>query len=290
MSEKINPDADGLIVGKPDITTQEEIEAFRAYYAKTKGKSLPGFEFLLENRPDVLKRYRSAVRITTSEEWRAYPLQMVLQHFHQYTITGYGDGIDYQVHVAQAAGASKAMLLEVLAIAFLHSGPRGMNYVAQYAKASIDNYVDPEPGKWPDEWDFDISTLQSGMDFSKIKASKQDIERLNTWYIDSMGEIPGYVKYLGKHNPDLLKGYRNRFEYAMKGALPRQMMPYLMLNYNASRGFKDGIREMVLLGKAFGMTSEQLNDAISWGFYYGGIETFNIVEEAVGELMENFQD
>src|ERR1700752_1566830 len=89
-TQKINPDADCLIVGVPDTTTSEEIAAFRAYYDRTKGRVLPGFEFLLEHRPDVLKRYRAGVRVTTSPQWRGYPLQMVLQHLHQYIISGYG--------------------------------------------------------------------------------------------------------------------------------------------------------------------------------------------------------
>src|SRR5271170_7407895 len=276
MSEqKINPDADGLLVAVPDVTTAEEIAAFRAYYARTKGQVLPGFEFLLEHRPDVLKRYRAGVRVTTSAEWRGYPLQMVLQHLRQYVIWGYGDGIAYQVHVARNAGASRAMVLDVIAVAFLHSGPRGLNYVATSAGELIHDYVDPAPGKWPDAWNVDANAFLSGMDFSEPGASAADLRRLRDWYMATIGEIPPYVDFLSKHSPDLLKAYRNRYEHCLR-ALPKQMIPYLLLNYNVSRGFADGIRENVLLGKAFGMTQRQLTDPIVWSLYYGGVESYDL--------------
>jgi hypothetical protein len=287
-AQKINPDADGLIVGAPDITTAEEIAAFRAYYDRTKGRALPGFEFLLEHRPDVLKRYRAGVRVTTSKEWRTFPLQMVLQHLHQYTISAYGDGIIYQVHVAQNAGASKAMVLDVLAIAFLHSGPRGLNYAASEAGEYIRTYIDPEPGKWPQGWSFEAGAFSSGMDFSSQDASRADVDALSGWYERVTGEIPRHVSYLAKHSPDLLKAYRNRYEHCIR-ALPKQMMPYLLLNYNVSRGFADGIRENVLLAKAFGMTKQQITDPISWSLYYGGVESYDLVERAAGDVLDGLE-
>jgi hypothetical protein len=287
MSEqKINPDADGLLVAIPDVTTAEEIAAFRAYYARTKGQVLPGFEFLLEHRPDVLKRYRAGVRVTTSAEWRGYPLQMVLQHLHQYVISAYGDGIAYQVHVARNAGASKAMVLDVVAVAFLHSGPRGLNFAATAAGDSIRDYADPAPGKWPDAWSVDADAFCSGMNFNEAAASAEDLRKLEDWYMRTIGELPPYVSFLSQHSPDLLKAYRNRYEHCLR-ALPKQMMPYLLLNYNVSRGFADGIRENVLLGKAFGMTKKQLTDPIVWSLYYGGVESYDLAHRAAGDVLDS---
>jgi hypothetical protein len=231
---------------------------------------LPGFEFLLEHRPDVLKRYRGGVRVTTSSEWRGFPLQMVLQHLHQYVISGYGDGIAYQVHVARNAGASRAMVLDVAATS---------------AGELIRDYDDPPPGKWPDGWCFDPDAFVSGMDFGQPTASELDIRKLNEWYTATLGEVPRHVQFLAKHSPALLKAYRNRYEHCLR-ALPKQMLPYLMLNYNASRGFADGIRENVLLGKAFGMTKRQLTDPIVWSLYYGGIESYDYAQRAADEILD----
>ncbi len=52
-----------------------------------------------------------------------------------------------------------------------------------------------------------------------------------------------------------------------------------------TRGFKDGIREAVLLGKSFGMTRPQLTDAICWA-YYGGMDAISIAEEAAGDILD----
>ncbi len=284
MTQKVNPDADGLIVSNPDVTTPEEIEAFRAYYASTKGKSLPAFELLLELRPDVLKRYRLGVRETTSPEWRAYPLPMVLQHLHQYVIAGYGDGILYQVHVAQAAGASRAAVLDVLAVAFLHSGPRGLNAAAEHAWEALRAYEDPAPGRWPEGWAHDPDALRSGMDFSTQEATPADLDALDRWYRDTIGEVPPYVRFLARERPTFLKAYRNRLEHVLR-EIPNQELAYLLLNYNASRGFHDGIREAFLLGRAWGVPRAMLADAITWGFYYGGVESIGVAESALGDLL-----
>jgi hypothetical protein len=83
----------------------------------------------------------------------------------------------------------------------------------------------------------------------------------------------------------LLKAYRDRYEHAIRDSLPQQMLPYLLLHGNTVRGFRDGIRENVLLGRALGMTREQLLDAICSAVLHAGVEALSIVEEAAGELL-----
>src|ERR1700736_204573 len=55
---------DALDLLHPDTVSASEIDAFRDGYKRAKGRSLPGHEFLLEFRPDVLKRYALAVQCT----------------------------------------------------------------------------------------------------------------------------------------------------------------------------------------------------------------------------------
>jgi hypothetical protein len=97
--------------------------------------------------------------------------------------------------------------------------------------------------------------------------------------------VPRYASLLAEHRPGLLKAYRDRYEHAIRDALPKQMLPYLLLSYNVVRGFRDGIREHVLLGRAVGMTREQLLDAICHSVLHAGAEALNIVEEAAGDLL-----
>ena len=89
-----------------------------------------------------------------------------------------------------------------------------------------------------------------------------------------------------RHRPSELKAYRNAFEHAIMTSLPKQMMAYLLLHHNVHRGSPGGIREAVLLGRAFGMTVDQLLDAICWGAFQGGINSLQIVEEAAGDVLD----
>jgi hypothetical protein len=97
------------------------------------------------------------------------------------------------------------------------------------------------------------------------------------------------VRFLAQHRPGLLKAYRDRYEHAIRDSLPKQMLPWLMLNYNVVRGFHEGIRENVLLGRALGMTKEQLLDAICFGVLHAGANALGIAEEAAGDLLRQYE-
>jgi hypothetical protein len=111
------------------------------------------------------------------------------------------------------------------------------------------------------------------------------MELLQRWYERTLGEVPRYVTFLARHRPGLLKAYRDRYEHAIRDSLPKQMLPYLLLNHSVVRGSREGIRENVLLGRALGMTREQLLDAICGAVLHTGAEVLAIVDEAAGELL-----
>jgi hypothetical protein len=123
------------------------------------------------------------------------------------------------------------------------------------------------------------------VDFTSAEASADEVAQIQDWYLKTLGEIPRYVRFLALYRPRLLKAYRNRFEHAIRDGLPKQMMPYLLLHYNGLRGFRDGIREAVLLGRAMGMTRIALLDAIAWDMLYGGVDTISIADEAAGDIL-----
>lgn len=280
---------DGLLYD-PDVTTQEEIDTYRAFYAKTKGYSLPAFEFWLELRPDVLKRYRANfVKETTSTEEKPRALAHVLAMLHHYAVVGFDDGILYEIKLAQSEGATRGECLDTIAFAFINGGPMGNASVGKSSLEFMKNWKEGDApvraDRWPAAWRFDPAAFRSGMDFSTPEATKQDTECLLDWYQEKLGEVPRYVQFLARHRPGFLKAFRNRFEHALRDGLPREMVPYMLLNLNVTRGFKDGIREAVLLGKAFGLTRPQLVDSICWA-YYGGMDGISIAQEAAGDLLD----
>ena len=280
---------DGLLYN-PEVTTQEEIDTYRKFYTQTKGYSLPAFEFWLQLRPDVLKRYRANfVRETTSLEEKTRPLAHVLAMLHHYSVVGFDDGILYEIKLAQNEGATRGECLDTIALAFLNGNPLGMSSVAKSSFEYMRDWKDVDSkvrdDRWPATWSFDSNAFISGIDFSFPEPTKKDMEALQDWYVTKLGEVPRYVQFLAKNRPGFLKAYRNRFENALRDGLPKEMVPYCLLNLNVTRGFRDGIRESVLLGRSLGMTRSQLVDAITWA-YYGGVDSISIADEAAGDILD----
>jgi hypothetical protein len=51
------------------------------------------------------------------------------------------------------------------------------------------------------------------------------------------------------------------------------------------RGNADGIREHALLGRAMGMTTEQLLDSVTMAVLFAGAEVLGLVEQVAGDLL-----
>ena len=281
----ISSHQDGLDVTNPDVTTPEEIAAYRAEYLGSNKGLLDSFEFWLEFRPDVLKRHKARTRHFRTAEEPDYPLVTLLAALHQYVVEGFREGIAYELRLSQTLGATRADLLDLLSVAWIHAGHPGM-YAAAASADFLRDYEDPEPvERFPAAWSFDPRAFDSGMDYSRRDATPADMDALQDWYRRTLGEIPGYVSLLARHRPGLLKAYRDRYEHAIRDSLPKQMLPFLMLHRNVVRGFGEGIRENVLLGKALGMTREQLLDAICSAVLHAGAEALSVVDEAAGDLL-----
>jgi hypothetical protein len=276
---------DGLDLSRPDETTPEEIAAFHAEYERTKKGRLDSFEFWIEFRPDVLKRHKARTRHFFGDEAAKYPVAIQMVAIHQYAIEDFPAGVGYEIRLARSNGAQRTDILDTLSVAWMHSGHRGM--YAAYAEADqLRDYVDPPlADRFPPNWEYDPAALSSGMDFSTMEASQADVDALLDWYTDTLGEIPAYVRFLARHRPGLLKAYRNRYEHAIKDSLPAQMLPYLLLNHSILKGDEDGIRENVLLGRALGMTTEQLLDSAGLAVLFAGAEVLSALERSAGELL-----
>jgi alkylhydroperoxidase/carboxymuconolactone decarboxylase family protein YurZ len=286
--ERIGTVQDGLDVSRPDVTTEEEIAAYRAEYLGTNKGLLDSFEFWLEFRPDVLKRHKARTRHFRSTLEPDRPLVSILGAIHHYTVAAFREGVAYEIRLAQSLGATRTDILDTLSVAFIHAGHPGMYAAAAYADflRSYDDPAAPARERFPEEWSFDPGAFDSGMDYSRREADARDIELLVDWYERTLGEVPGYVRFLAGHRPGLLKAYRDRYEHAIRDSLPKQMLPYLLLGHNVVRGFRDGIRENVLLGRALGMTREQLLDAICHSVLHAGVEALSVAQEAAGDLLD----
>jgi hypothetical protein len=282
---------DGLDVTRPNEMTAEEIEAYRAEYTGSNKGLLDSFEFWLEFRPDVLKRHKARTRHYSSPTEPVHHLVGLLGAIHQYTIMAFREGVAYEIRLAQTNGATRSDILDTLSVAFIHSGHRGMYAAAAYADFLRD-YEEPDPvdpARFPAGWSFDPNAFDSGMDDAGRDASAEDIDRIQDWYQRTIGEVPRWVRFLARNRPGLLKAYRARYEHAIRDSLPKQMLPWLLLNYNVTRGFQEGIRENVLLGRALGMTREQLLDSICYAVLHAGTNALGIADEAAGDVLAEME-
>jgi hypothetical protein len=276
-----------------DVTTAQDIQGLRDYNARTKGYTPASHELWLDHRPDVFKRKMLTIYTADLDTTRPYQAQNLLAVLHYYAVTGYGEGILYEMRQALGAGVTKGQVLDTLAVAYIHAHAHGMNVVAASAAdflASAPWPSDADPNAFPPEWSFDPDAFASGLDFSTPDLSDRERRLLDDWYMERVGEIPRYVTFLGMHRPALLKAHRNRFEHALQGGLPREMMAYLLLYFNVIRGFGDGIREAVLLARMLGMKKMYVVGAICRAMTsYGGPDAVSIAAAAAGDLVDSME-
>src|SRR5262249_19015015 len=139
--------------------------------------------------------------------------------------------------------------------------------------------------KYPDGWAPDPEFFQAGLDFSTVEMQAGELDKIRDWYRRVCGEVPEWVEFLGKVRPDLLKGYRNRFENTVR-VMPKQLMPWILLQFETIRGHEAGIRETVLLCKGFGVTKQEAMNAVAWGMLYGGHGAMSTVARAAGDVFD----
>jgi hypothetical protein len=274
----------GLDLARVGATTEREKADFQRFYAANLGRAHPGLDFWLDQGPDVLKRYRAfATSEVSGGVEGAFTGFGFLQH---YALLGYAEGVRYLIRLWQQQRLNKDQVLEGLAIGFIHMGPRGMETVAE----ALDGYewlTPASPTRFPEGWAPDPHAFHSGMDFSTSEVRPGEIDSLRDWYERSLGEIPRYVGYLAKYRPEALKAFRARYENCLQ-LLPKQVMPYTLLHYNVIRGSGDGIRENVLLGRAFGMTRQQALRPIYSALLNAGVETVSLVNRVAGDIFADW--
>ncbi len=275
----------GLDLSEPTSITEEEIAAFKAHYASQFGHSLDGLNWWIDQSPEVLKRYRLYCSLTL----RVEPAQTGNGTLTFYALMGHVTGVRYILHSWKTRGVSNAQALEMLAIAFVHAGPRGMETVAEAAKGIEFDTTPAEPCKFPEGWAPDIDAFRSGIDYSTVDLTAEEKASLYDWYLRTIGEIPPYVRFMAEHRPRLLKTHRSRIEN-MLYVLPKQFWPTTMLYYHVMSRTAEGIRENVLLCKAWGVTKSDALDTIGNALVYGQMEAATMVQNEAGDIFDGWQD
>lgn len=276
----------GLNLAEPDVTTVQEVDAWRQHDREYRGYPLPTYDLLMElGRPDAVKRWFGQIPHFHSKEG---VFHSSLLFVHLYAITGFVEGTIYEIDNAESRGHSRAEVAECLALAFLHApSAHGFFAMQDAIRARMQAYRDPvTPMKYPDGWASDPEFFEAGLDYSSPECSAMEVKLVEEWYARVTGEVPGWVSLLGRHKPELMKTYRNRFEHTVR-VLPKQMMPWLLLSWEAERGYATGIRDGLLLCRGFGVTKAQAIEVISRSMLYGGHGSMSNAYAAAPDVLED---
>ena len=278
----------GVDLGRTGELTAEEVRATQDFYRKTLGTTLAGLDFWNENGPDQLRRYRRFVEVSTPGRYEGGQRRVDGFGFLPYYANhGFAFGVQYLLRTRNRLGLTKAQCMEGVAMAFLVCGPMGMDTIAR-ALADFEWITPDAPATYPDGWAADPDAFKAGLDYSKDELTPAELRTLEDWYRRTLGEVPPYVRFLGRDRPAVLKAMRNRWEGCFI-VLPKQFMPVSMLHYAVTTGSKEGIRENVLLAKAWGVSKELTLNLICSALINGWTHGAGLVEDAAGDVLARWE-
>jgi hypothetical protein len=279
--------SEGLDLSNIDTITQAEIDQnlTNVWRRRQPLYELYANSLMLDYAPDFAKLHRWGSDLFGRPE----PANVVLlasQNMHSYMMTGWETGILNTFHTLTGAGMSKKQIMELVMFSQLYAGMRGLGHVYRAAGDLLPVMRDPEGRPaLPEGWAPDPDAFKCGLDFSTRELTDEDARNLTAWYERNIGYVPDSIQFGIKHHPQFVKVNRAKWEVAIK-TLPKQFAPYLMLRHHMIGGSREGLREAVLLGKAWGITSELLARSITASaFFFTGFEGLYVAHEAVDDLL-----
>lgn len=280
---------------RPGPFTAQERRQIDRWYSELHGEgdlSLSGFmTFWMKHGEETFKRYR---RLLQAAFVGGIPNENVsfLLFLHSYVVDGYEPGVVYEVIGCHKTGITKQQVLDTIALAFVHGGPMGMNGIASGTDAYLDKWTTDPPydGKiWPDGWTIDGAAFKSGLDFSKPGMTATESESLCNWYKANEGEVPNYVPFLAKWNPEALKALRARYEGAVH-TLPKQLIAMMMFHTAALQRTPAAMRRYAFQARRYGVTRMQMVELITFLLIYTGDLSSELMTGAVADLIERWEE
>jgi hypothetical protein len=235
-----------------------------------------------------LRTFRTRLEDTGTETDNRVQLTITsFQHLPMYILYGWETGIYNEFRHLQSRGLSKAMLMELVMFAQLQAGIRGLQLVYNAVGKYLPDWRDgPGPVPLPADWAADPEAFKCGLDLTTREMTAQDRQRILEWYDKTLGEVPKSVQFAMKFHPEFYKWHRARWEVIFQ-RLPKQTAPYVMIRQHMLTNNADGLREAVLLGKAWGITREWMAIGFAATAYYTGFEALNTAYDAVGDILQS---
>ncbi len=208
-----------------------------------------------------------------------------------YVRIGWETGIRNEFFVLYNSGIPARQSMEVVLFSQLYAGMRGLGHTYHAVGDFLPAYREPTvSAEFPPGWASDPEAFRAGLDFSVREMTPEDVDALTGWYEQTIGYLPDSIRFGLAHHKDFVKANRGKWETALR-TLPKQMAPHLMIRQNMLSGNAEGLRESVLLGKAWGMTRELVVFGIAGAvMYFTGFEGYYTARRAVEDVLERWDD
>jgi hypothetical protein len=279
--------SEGLDLSNLAETTPEEVNAnlIRVWAWRGPLYELYANSLMLDYAPDFAKLHRWGSDLFGRPS-QANIITLSMQNIHSYMMLGWETGILNEFHTLRRNGMPLHQIMELVMFSQLYAGMRGLGHVYRAVGDLLPVFSNPPvEAVFPDGWAADPAAFKCGLDFSTREMTEQDRTKLTQWYERTIGYIPKSIEFGIKHNPRFVKVNRAKWEVAIK-TLPKQVAPYVMLRHHTITGSREGLREAALLGRAWGITSEWIAQAITGSaMYFTGFEGLYAAYEAVDDLL-----
>jgi hypothetical protein len=212
------------------------------------------------------------------------------QNLASYMMLGWETGLVNQFNSNRRNGLSKEQNMELVMFAQLYAGMRGLGHVYRAVGDFLPAYAPPvvTPAFAPG-WEPDPDAFRSGLDLSTREMTAADRANLESWYERNIGYLPASIAFGLKYHPEFVKVNRAKWEVAIR-TLPKQFAPHLAIRLNMMSGNVEGLREAVLLGKAWGISREHVvKSVVSSAYYFTCFEGFHPASRALDDILSEWE-
>lgn len=282
---------EGLDLDNVFETTQEEVDQNLAHVWSWRGPLYETYAMSLymDHAPDFGKLSRWSGEVFGRLSGSRNVLLASCTNIHHYMMLGWETGIRNEFYVLWRNGMSKEQILDLVMFSQCYAGMRGLGHVYHAVGDMLPAWgTVPKDAEWPEGWAADNDALKCGLDLTTRELTPSDLENLTGWYEQTIGYVPDSIRFGIKWNPKFVKLNRARWEVTMKVA-PKQLIPYVMLGYHTRIQNADGLREAALLGKAWGLTPELTQRAVTnTSMYFTHFEGMYEAAKVIDPILENW--
>jgi hypothetical protein len=286
--------SEGLDLSQMAEITPEEISANLMHVYSWRGGTyeLGANALMLDYAPEFAKLHRWGSDMVG----RPDPVNIMLlgiQNMASYVMLGWETGIVNQVISLRRNGMPKEQTMELIMLAQLYAGMRGLGHTFRAVGAFLPAIGEPPAGKtaaFPDGWDVDPDSIRCGLDLTTLEVTDTDRQNLIGWYERTIGYLPKSIEIGLRYDPAFVKMQRAKWEAAIR-TLPKQVIPYLQIRLNMMSGSVPGLREAAQLARAWGISrTHAVMGVTASAMYFTSFEGLYTMHEAMADILEDWPD